>query len=82
MKKQKSGLPTTVVVDVKELYLDADDQVEDTDVMDEILGDYLSDTYGFCIFGYLWKVNYEYDSQGHKYPKSITLSNIEWDTEE
>ena len=60
-----------------ELYVKPTDIDEEWDEMDddereEAMSDYLSDTYGFCHYGF----NYEDDGE------QIHITNIEWDEEE
>lgn len=61
-------LPTEVEISASNLR----DIDEDEDLGD-IIGDYLSDVYGFCHFGF----NYEVKDNG-----DVLAFNIEWDTEE
>lgn len=58
-------LPKEVEIDAKELDFDGRDE-------DEVIGDYLSDKYGFCHFGF------KFEKDGDK----IQVSDIEWDTSE
>jgi len=63
--KKKKGLaspklPKKVVIDLKEL----DDEIG------YLLGDYLSDTYGYCHYGFTYAI------KGDK----VVCSDIDWDT--
>lgn len=66
---RKNGLPNVVIVNVGELDYD-----EETDDIGEILGDYLSDTFGFCHYGFC----YEPDIL----TGDIVIFDIEWDDSE
>ena len=54
-----------------ELDIDFEDLPTIDDDMDEIIGDYLSDTFGYCHFGF----DYEYDEDKNVFH----VSNIKWD---
>lgn len=57
-------LPSEVIIDLE------DYEVDETDVED-FIGDYLAETYGYCIY------NFDYEIKNNK--KSILVSNIDWD---
>lgn len=63
-------LPDTVVISINELDYDP----EDGDVLDDAIGDYLSDRYGFCHYGF----DYSTDAA----TGDITVTNIDWDVSE
>lgn len=44
----------------------------EADEISEIISDYLSDTYGFCVFGFQYEVE----------PDHINIYKIEWDCQE
>lgn len=63
-------LPTELTVNCYDI--DAEwDNLEEQE-QDEAISDYLSDTYGFCHYGF----SYEDDGE------QIHIANIEWDEEE
>jgi hypothetical protein len=66
-------LPKVVEFNASEVALDADD--EDAS---EILSDLLSDTYGYCHFGF----DYEVIRNENGEPSKYICKNIEWDTSE
>lgn len=49
---------------------------EDEAVTAEVIGDYLSDTYGFCHKGFTYQVDYNENLE----PNIVNVENIEWDT--
>ena len=61
-------VPTTVTVSKNDFdFLDLDD-----DLKEEILSDYLTDTYGFCHCGVMWEETED----------EIIMTNILWDVDE
>lgn len=64
------GLPDTVAVNIEDL----DYIPEEDDVLCDVLSDWLSDTYGYCHYGF----DYETDAISG----DITITNILWDTSE
>ena len=64
------GLPDTVVININDL----DYSPEDGDILDDVIGDYLSDRYGFCHYGF----DYSTDAA----TGDITVTNIDWDVSE
>lgn len=64
------NLPDRVCIKFKDLGCTID-----TPEIDEIIGEYLSDTYGYCHFGF----NFEPLMQNKDY---VVISNIQWDTSE
>ena len=64
-------LPTTVIVNIDKIGYNA----EDGDDLYECITNYLSDTYGYCIYGYDTE---DLDTT----TGNITVTNIEWDTKE
>lgn len=76
MKDTKNGvvspkLPKKVSFNLSELDYEEED-LQDDEIIGEIIGDYLSDTYGFCLFGFLYEI------KGNK----VYCSKIDWDTTE
>lgn len=65
---ENTDLPNTVTINLSEL------KYEEGDDLGDAISDYLSDTYGFCHKGF----EYEVDDSS----KTITVVNIDWDTEE
>lgn len=64
-------LPTTVIVNIDEIGYNA----EDGDNLYECITNYLSDIYGYCIYGYNTE---DLDT----ITGNIIVTNIEWDTKE
>lgn len=76
MKDTKKGvvspkLPKKVSFNLSELDYEKED-LEDDEIIGEIIGNYLSDTYGFCHYGFLYEIK----------DNKVYCSNIIWDTEE
>lgn len=69
VQPEETDLPTTVTVNVNELDYD-----EEYDEIDDVLGDYLSDKYGFCHNGFCFEKN---DKTG-----DIIITDIDWDEDE
>ena len=63
-------LPTEVYANPTDIDEDWDEMSEDE--REDAISDYLSDTYGFCHYGFCYE---ETDEQIH-------ITNIEWDEEE
>ena len=63
------GLPTEVRMEIDSCLADS---IEDEEYLIEEINNYLSDTYGWCVW------NYDYEIVGDE----ILISNIEWDLEE
>lgn len=63
-------LPKKLYVNPYDIDAEWDDLEEQE--QEEAISDYLSDTYGFCHYGF----SYEYDGE------QIHITNIEWDEEE
>lgn len=51
---------------------------EGEDVTAEVIGNYLSDTYGFCHKGFTYQVDYDENLE----PNIVNVENIEWDTKD
>ena len=64
-------LPTTVIININEIGYNA----EDGDDLYECITNYLSDIYGYCIYGYNTE---DLDT----ITGNIIVTNIEWDTKE
>ncbi len=47
------------------------DNIEDDDYVQEVIEDYLADTYGYCVFSYNYQI----------IGGEIIITNIEWDEE-
>lgn len=65
-----NNLPTELYV--KPTDIDEEWDEMDDDEREEVMSDYLSDTYGFCHKGFRYKTDSE----------QIHITNIEWDEEE
>lgn len=76
--EDKLDLPDSVTITASQLTLDTDDIVEDEDELSDIISDYLSDTYGFCHYGFEFEVLYNEFNE----PSSFVVSDIEWDVDE
>lgn len=75
-EKFQENPPAKVIITASELALDTDDLFEDEDYLSEIVGNRLSDTYGFCHYGFdMEKVYNEFNE-----PSQVIVSNIKWDT--
>jgi len=71
MKESVSlDLPTSVIIDLRQL-IDDDIDVEAV-FLDDLISDWLSDTYGFTHFGF------DYDVNGDE----VHVTNVQWDTED
>lgn len=66
-----SDLPTSVTINVSDLNLE-DEYKDNVDVAGDAISDYLSNTYGFCHFGF------DFQNVGD----TFVVTNIEWDTSE
>ena len=64
-------LPKEVIIDMDDLDIE---DYEDEDEVSEVVGDYLSNEYGFCHYGFNWEFG---DDVG-----TIKVYDIEWDTSE
>lgn len=71
------GLPNSIEYDIEELDV-SDEDVKNEDILSDIISDRLSDDYGFTHFGF--NFNVKRDKQG--LPKSVVVTDIEWDIEE
>ncbi|MEE1503846.1 MAG: hypothetical protein UGF89_06355, partial [Acutalibacteraceae bacterium] len=49
---------------------------EEEEVTAEVIGNYLSDAYGFCHKGFTYQVDYDENLE----PNIVNVENIEWDT--
>lgn len=72
------NLPSTVVISASELALDTDDIYQDDDELSDIVGNYLSDEYGFCHLAFNMRVTYN----ENKEPSDVIVTNIQWDITE
>ena len=63
------GLPSEVDMEIDSCLADA---LEDVVYVEQVINDYLSDEYGWCVWGY------EYDIVGNH----IHITNINWDVSE
>jgi len=72
------SLPKSVVFTASELAVDTDSVYEDKEWLSEIIGNRLSNTYGFCHEGFDLDVTYN----EFKEPSEVVVSNIKWDTTE
>jgi hypothetical protein len=66
--EELDGLPTNVDMPIDSCLADA---IEDEVYVEEAINDYLSDTYGYC----MWDYSYEVD----KKKPVIHITDIEWD---
>lgn len=74
IKESATKLPKRVSIKASELAADTDDE----GVILDAVSDYLSDTYGYCHYGFSLDIKKNEDGE----PSVITVSNIEWDTSE
>lgn len=77
-KEEEINLPKEVTFTASEVGLDTDSQAEDDEYVSELLGDMLSDKYGFCHYGFNYKVEYNEDGE----PSEFKCYDIKWDTTE
>lgn len=70
LKEDVEDLPDTLVINMSELNYDADE-----DDLSDVIGDYLSDRFGYCHFGF---DIYDTDQMSG----DITVTNIKWDLSE
>lgn len=68
-------LPKEVVINIHSLVDDNIDLSGDDYNLDEVIADWLSDNYGFCVNG--CDYNYDYN----KDPEFVYVTNIDWDNE-
>lgn len=68
---KESRLPKSVKTTTKEIGI-ADDYNADDEEEEEAIGDWLSDKYGFCHYGFNFEIK----------DGNINITNIEWDTSE
>lgn len=73
------NLPTTITLDRNDIE-DNGFNVYNDDELDEALGEYLSDEYGYCHEGFNYNV--VWDKFLPDQPKEIKITNIKWDTTE
>ena len=71
-------LPESVTISADELDLDMDDVYGDEEEIADIVSDYLSDTYGFCHYGFDMDVVYNELNE----PSEFVVSDIKWDVDE
>lgn len=76
LKEEKINLPKTVTFKASEVALDCDDCNEEE--ISDVLSDLLSDTYGYCHFGF----NYVVKKNENGEPSEFICKNIKWDTSE
>lgn len=74
--KYQTNPPMNVIITASELELDTDDLFEDEDELSDIVSDYLSNTYGFCHYGFDMEKVYNENNE----PSQVIVSNIKWDT--
>lgn len=67
MAKKKLGIPTKVVLNASELGL-ADNELNNFELVEEIVSDYISDLFGFLHYGFRFIVK----------GTNIIVSNIRW----
>ena len=75
--EQEGGLPKCVTISAGELALDTDDDYKDEESLADIVGDYLSDTYGFCHYGFEFEVLYNEFNE----PSEVVVADIQWDVD-
>ena len=71
------NLPERVTISASALALDTDDIYEDKEELSDIISDYLSDSYGFCHYGFDFDVIYNELNE----PSDIVITNIKWDVD-
>ena len=76
LKINEFGLPKEVVFTATDLELDTDDEFENNDILEDRISNLLSDTYGYCHFGFKYRKVYN----ELKEPAMVTVYNIRWDT--
>lgn len=74
--EESLNLPKTVLISASELALDTDDIYKNEDELSDIVGNYLSDVYGFCHFSFNMRVAYNENNE----PSDVIVTNIQWDT--
>ena len=69
-------LPRKIIISFSDLndYIGPDETIEENSDLDIAIGDYLTDTYGFCIFSFKYDI--------HMNRRTITVRSIKWDTED
>lgn len=77
-EKFQENPPAKVIISASDLALDTDDIFEDEDELSDIVSDYLSDTFGFCHYGFDMERVYNEDNE----PSQVIVSNIKWDTKD
>ena len=76
-QEEEVDLPECVTIRASELQLDSDDIADDPYALSEEIGDYLSDTYEYCHFGFCVEV--ERNEFGE--PSLFLVTDIEWDVD-
>lgn len=76
--KEEVDLPKEVKFTASEVGLDTDSLADEDEYISEILSDLLSDTYGFCHYGF----DYEVVKNEKGEPSEFICKNIKWDTTE
>ena len=72
------GLPKELRITAAALAVDTDSVYEDKSEISGIIGDYLSDMYGYCHKGFDYEVHYNEFNE----PSEVVVTDIQWDVDE
>lgn len=81
LKEGVAGLPKKAIIPIDKLYLDNEEEVEEP-YFGDIVCDYLSDEYGFCVNHCSFDIKYLKDDEGEKHPQTVVVYKIDWDVSE
>lgn len=76
------GLPKLVNIPIFRLRLDTDDEINDHDVIEEAISNFLSDEYGYCLNSFKFEIQNSFNQEVGIYPSDIRVSDIDWDIDD